>query len=159
MEYNADQEDEFNENFIEKGLGQKYKIELIGARTNARQDLAGDNIAILPAVDYTQVPELLATSRVLLLLLSDNLFGRSLTSPLKLWDYLASTAPIVAPHLASIVEIQEIAQADFHFYRPDDLTSLRQAVDAAQQAGARKSFLRSWETRALEMVRFLRELG
>ena len=32
-------------------------------------------------------------------LLADNRFGRHLTNPLKLWDYLATAQPIVAPDL------------------------------------------------------------
>jgi hypothetical protein len=103
---------------------------------------------VQPPLPFPEVPDLLARSQVLLLPLADNLFGRRLTSPLKLWDYLATAVPIVAPALPSIDEISTITGARFHRYTPGDCGSLVTAVTAAAAAPPRTPFLRTWSQRA-----------
>ena len=78
-------------------------VELIGGSEEERRALGStERVHLLPAIPYPEVPDVLAKSAALMLPLQDNLFGRQLTSPLKMWDYLACAAPIIAPDLPSI---------------------------------------------------------
>lgn len=108
-----------------------------------------------PAVPYGELPAILARYHALLLPLDDNLFGRSLTNPLKLWDYLATGIPIVAADLPGIVEVGGSA---LHTYRPGDAASLADAVRRALAAGSAVPRLRTWDDRAAEIEDFLRSL-
>lgn len=127
-------------------------VELIGGRPEERAALGGsDRVRLLPPVPYPEVPDVLATSSALLLPLQDNLFGRQLTSPLKLWDYLATAAPIIAPCLPSVDEIAALTGAPLHRYTPGDADSLRRAAAAALQAPPRTPTVRTWDARAAEI--------
>ena len=106
-------------------------------------------------VAYPDVPDLLARSSALVLPLQDNLFGRSLTSPLKLWDYLATSTPLVLPDLPSIREIVSIAQCHVAWYHPSRPDTFAPAVEAATAMGPRPPFLRTWAERAAEVERLL----
>ena len=112
-------------------------------------------IEVVSDVPYPDVPDLLARSSALVLPLQDNLFGRSLTSPLKLWDYLATATPLVLPDLPSIREIVAIAQRDVAWYHPSQPATFAPAVDAAIALGPRPPFLRTWAQRAAEIERLL----
>jgi hypothetical protein len=127
-------------------------IEWIGASEGElRQATDSASVRFLPAVPYREVPDVLARSRVLLLPLQNNRFGRSLTSPLKLWDYLATGTPVVAPSLPTVVEIQELSTAKLHLYRPGDASDLERALTDALEAPIRTPFLRTWDERASEL--------
>lgn len=107
------------------------------------------------AVAYPEVPDRLMKSDVLLLPLRDNLFGRRLTSPLKLWDYLAIDRPIVAPDLATVREIQRISGVRMHLHTPEDGDDLNRAVREALNASPRAPFVRTWAQRAEELESLL----
>lgn len=109
----------------------------------------------LPAVPYGAVPGVLAGFDALLLPLADNRFGRTLTNPLKLWDYLATDRPIVAPDLPTIREVT----GDVHLYDPADLRTVAPAIARALAAGPRAPRLRTWEDRAADIAAFLGERG
>ncbi|MFT5683002.1 MAG: glycosyltransferase involved in cell wall biosynthesis [Myxococcota bacterium] len=127
-------------------------VELIGGRPEEREALGGSQrVRLLPPVPYAQVPDVLAASAALLLPLQDNLFGRQLTSPLKLWDYLATGVPIIAPDLPSIAEIAALTGAPLHRYTPGDADSLRETARAALQAEPREPTVRTWDQRAAEI--------
>ena len=106
-------------------------------------------------VPYPAVPDLLARSSALVLPLQDNLFGRSLTSPLKLWDYLATCTPLVLPDLPSIREIVAIAGREVAWYHPSRPDTFAPAVTTALALGPRLPFLRTWAERAAEVERLL----
>ena len=110
----------------------------------------------VPPVSPAEVPHHLASASVLLLSLADDLFGRELTSPLKLWDYLATPLPIVAPELPSV---RRVVQDDAVTYRAGDPASLAEAVRRALDAPWRRPRLRTWADRAAEVEGFLRKLG
>ena len=127
-------------------------VELIGGSEDERRALgSSERVRMLPAIPYPQVPDLLASSAALLLPLQDNLFGRQLTSPLKMWDYLACAAPIIAPDLPSIQEISDLTGAPLHSYTPGDDASLQRAVASALQAPPREPTVRTWDQRAAEL--------
>jgi hypothetical protein len=112
-------------------------------------------IQIVSNVPYTAVPDLLARSSALVLPLQDNLFGRSLTSPLKLWDYLATPTPLVLPDLPTIREIVAIAGREVAWYHPSRPETFAPAVTSALALGPRRPFLRTWAERAAEVERLL----
>jgi hypothetical protein len=126
-------------------------IEWVGCREDEIPTSAPDRIRFLPPVPYPEVPDLLARSQVLLLPLQDNRFGRSLTSPLKLWDYLATGVPVVAPELPSVQEIRALSEAPLHLYRLGDEADLLRAIEDASTATLRTPFLRTWDMRAGEL--------
>jgi hypothetical protein len=136
-------------------------LEWIGAsdQEQARFDSPESGVRLLPAVPYRRVPDVLARSQVLLLPLEDNLFGRSLTSPLKLWDYLATCAPIVAPDLPSVREIAAMIAVPLHLHAPGDVAGLADAVTRAMAAPTRAPHLRTWDRRAAELEAVLQQAG
>lgn len=129
-------------------------LELVGGTEEERRALTDlpPNVRVRPAVPYPEVPDLLARSAVLLLPLADNLFGRCLTSPLKIWDYLATSVPIVAPDLPSIREIQVLTGAPLHLYDPRHPEGLPMAVAEALCAPPRAPYVRTWVERAKETL-------
>jgi glycosyltransferase involved in cell wall biosynthesis len=126
-------------------------LHLVGGTADELGGPLPDGVRLSPALPFPEVPDLLARSAVLLLPLSDNRFGRSLTNPLKLWDYLATAAPIVAPDLPTIDEVARASGAPMHRYRPGDAASLVAAVCAALAAPPRQPHVRSWHARAAEL--------
>ena len=132
--------------------GLPLPLELIGGSVAERSALAGGRVRMRPPVPYTAVPDLLAQSRALLLPLQDNLFGRQLTSPLKLWDYLATAVPIIAPALPSVLEIAALTDTLVHTWEPGDAASLAAAARRAVEALPRAPHVRTWEERAAEIL-------
>ena len=112
-------------------------------------------VEVQPGVDYQKLPAVLATAHALLLPLEDNLFGRRLTSPLKLWDYLATGIPIVA---ADLPTVRAIAGELPCYYQPQDAASIAAAVVCAQTIGETPRRLRFWEDRAAEVEQVLAEI-
>ncbi len=111
-----------------------------------------ENVEVQAGVDYQKLPAVLATAHVLLLPLEDNLFGRQLTSPLKLWDYLATGIPIVA---ADLPTVRAIAGDLPCYYDPHRPSSIAAAVERALTMGESPRRLRLWEERAAEVEEFL----
>lgn len=112
-------------------------------------------VQALPPVPYPELPAVLAQCHVLLLPLDDNLFGRQLTSPLKLWDYLATGIPIVA---ADLPTTRIIGGDDLFYYDVHSPASLADAIQRALKAGEGKRHLRTWDQRAAEIEAFLQDL-
>ena len=92
-----------------------------------------------------EVPGALGAARVLLLPLGTGLFARALTSPLKLWELLATDRPIVAPDLPSLREAA--AGAPLHWHRPGDPDDIARAITDAAEAPPRAPRVRSWDDR------------
>lgn len=113
------------------------------------------NVSLVPTVPYADLPPRLARCRALVLPLEDNTFGRRYTSPLKLWDYLATGIPIVAADLPSVREIA----GDLPFYYPaGNGEGLRAAVLLAIQSPTRGRRIRTWDDRAAEVESLLAEV-
>ncbi len=129
--------------------GSEDQAELVLTRKQA-----GPRVSVSAAVPYAMVPEVLAGLDVLVLSLGDDLYGRRLASPLKLWDYLATGRPVVAPDLPSVRDIA----TDLLLYEPGDAASLARAIERAAGLGPRPPRVRSWDDRAAELEAFLAEL-
>jgi glycosyltransferase involved in cell wall biosynthesis len=137
-----------------------FSVELVGGEEGGEElararALVGARARVSPALPYGEVPALLARLDVLLVSMGDDLYGRRLASPLKLWDYLATGTPIAAPDLPSI---RGICGDGFAPYTPGDAASLARAVERAAAAGRVAPRLRSWDDRASELEAFLGEL-
>ncbi len=141
-------------------LPETFRLRLVGGRPGQAElerarALAGSRTTVSPAVPYAMVPEVLAGLDVLVLSLADDLYGRRLASPLKLWDYLATGLPVVAPDLPSV---RTICGDAFVPYLPGDAASLAQAIEAAAALGRGQPVVRSWDDRAAEIEAFLADL-
>jgi glycosyltransferase involved in cell wall biosynthesis len=106
-------------------------------------------VRALPPVPPHAVAAALGAADALLLSLSDDLFGRALTSPLKLWDYLAAGLPIVAPDLPTVRAV--VRAGDAHLHRVGDPGDLSRAVLRALAAPSPAPRVRSWADRAAEV--------
>lgn len=106
------------------------------------------NVRALPAVPYAELPSRLAGARALVLPLEDNSFGRQFTSPLKLWDYLATGIPIVA---ADLPTVREIAGDRPFYYPPGDVAGMVAAIHLALVSGPRPRLVRTWAERAADL--------
>ncbi|MFM2244081.1 MAG: hypothetical protein RL071_155 [Pseudomonadota bacterium] len=113
---------------------------------------------VLPAVPFAEVPAQMARAAALLLPLADRCFGRRFTNPLKLWDYLLTDRPIVAPDLPTVTAPAARVGARLHLHRPGDPDDLARAWAEALAAGPRPPVVRSWDQRAAELDALLRSL-
>jgi len=137
-----------------------YRLRLVGgaeggAELSRARALVGPRTTISSAVPYAMVPEVLAGLDVMVLSLADDLYGRRLASPLKLWDYLATGRPVVAPDLPSV---RTIAGDGFVPYIPGDAPSVARAIQRAAALGPVAPQVRSWGDRAAELEAFLQDL-
>lgn len=113
-----------------------------------------------PAIASRDVPDRLRRFRTLLLPLSPGRFGEQLTSPLKLWDALASGVPLVAADTSAIARAAPHASIP---YRPGDASSLADALVRADRdevlrasvVRAAVSLSRTWAQRACEVEGFV----
>lgn len=150
------------------GSARAYKgvaalVEAIGSMPEVTLELIGEapggdlppNVVAVPTVPYADLPARLARCRALVLPLEDNSFGRQFTSPLKLWDYLATGIPIVA---ADLPTVREIAGDLPFYYSPGDKAGLRSAVLGALASGPRPRRVRTWDDRATEVESVLAEV-
>lgn len=138
-------------------------VHLVGAEgAEALQPLARGRLVLEPALPHARVPDRLARFRVLVLPLGRGLFGAHLTSPLKLWDYLAVDVPLVA---ADTPAIREAAPGCYRPYAPGDADGLARALAEvhgdrnAREALRHRPPPRTWADRARELERFLDEVA
>ncbi len=147
------------------GSAKEYKgVEAVSKAAGLPVVLVGaggalDGVDARPAVPYGEVPRVLAAFDVLLLPLAPNLFGRSLTNPLKLWDYLATDRPLVLPDLPTIREVLATVSGEgIELYDATDLATVAPALVRARAHGPRRSHLRTWDERAAEIEAYLLEI-
>ncbi len=85
------------------------------------------NISILGRVDYVAVPKYVVSADVLVLPDSaDFTYSNLYTSPMKLFEYMASKRPLVASHVPSLCEVLDEATA--LFFKSGDPQSLAHAI-------------------------------
>jgi glycosyltransferase involved in cell wall biosynthesis len=130
-------------------------LHLFGGPRSALPATLPANLEVYPPISYTEVPNLAAAAQALLLPLSDNRFGRTLTSPLKLWDYLSTDRPIIAPDLPTVREVMDKAGQSCFYHTPGDTEDLVRAARAACMAPPRPPFIRTWDQRAQELLAFI----
>lgn len=111
-------------------------------------------------VPYRSVPRVMSSYRALVVPLSDGLFGRRLTSPLKVWDARAAGIPLVG---ADLPALHSAIPGAFLPYRPGDAPSLawalRQAVDdPPTRRWLGRALVRTWGQRAAEIAVFVEAL-
>jgi len=133
-------------------------VEFFGATESEIADNAQERILLRPKIPYGETQGIIQGARALLLPLNKDLFGTKLTSPLKLWDYLASPVPIIAPDLPTIREIQLMTGSEIHLHEPENLTDLIRAVKEAVNASPRKPHYRTWIQRAIEVDAFIKRV-
>ena len=129
--------------------GLDVPLELVGGGGTLDRTLP-PGVTLRPPVAFPDVPDLLARSAALVLPLADNRFGRVLTSPLKLFDYLATPTPLVLPRLPTVERALRAAKATdsgLFWYTAGHPASLRSAIHAAVRAPGRAPVLRSWDHR------------
>lgn len=148
----------------EAAARRRAPITLVGAAgpdARALQRSGQGWLRLEPPLDYARVPDRLAAFRTLLLPLASGLFGDALTSPLKLWDYLAVGVPIVAADTAAV---RRAAPGRTLGYRPGDPADLARALDRADEDEAARArvtadrLVRTWDDRAGELEAFLAEV-
>lgn len=133
-------------------------LDAVAAALSVPLEIAGEvarealpaGLRLAGPLPYPAVPDWLAAAGALLLPLADNRFGREMTSPLKLWDYLATAVPVVAPDLPTVREAAALVGAALHLHRPGDAADLARAAREALAAPHRAPALRTWDQRAAE---------
>jgi glycosyltransferase involved in cell wall biosynthesis len=119
--------------------------------------IASSRLRLEPPIPWSEVPDRLARFALLVLPLAPGPFGEALTSPLKLWDYLASGVPVVG---ADTPALRAAAGGWYTPYRPGDGADLARAIASALdrpelRARAARAPVRTWDDRAAEIDAFL----
>ena len=135
-------------------VGPAPSLEVMGSLTA----ISGGYLRFEGPIAHRDVPDRLARFRVLVLPLAAGLFGERLTSPLKLWDYLASGVPIVAPNLPWLAAAAPDATIPYSLSSVDELASALRLGDGDDQVRGRvvrAARVRTWATRAQELTAFM----
>ena len=119
--------------------------------TDAERKRWGNKLNLEPPVHHANIEHVLREAKVLLLPLGDNPFSHRFTSPLKLWDYLATDQPIVAASTDAVTSICRDFNAEVFGYEPDNPTSIQRAITRALKAPKREPIRRTWAQRAREI--------
>lgn len=141
---------------------------LVGGTREEYERITKKNGALLHfagARPVAEIPLWLAAADVLLVLgTAHNVDSYSYTSPMKIFEYLASRRPTVASKTPSLASIMPENTA--FWYEPDDARSLAQAIheaytsaeaEAKIQAGYAVAQEHTWRARAGRIVSFLQD--
>ena len=126
----------------------QYPIRWVGAEASPT---VSAHIKIDRPIPHAEIHNWVTRARVLVAPLGDNRFSHQLTSPLKLWDYLGTTRPIVTAETAATDEIMRLSGAAMHRFKPGSVEGIRSAIQEAWNAPPREPFHRSWRQRAIEL--------
>lgn len=112
------------------------QVILLGGSAEEQEDLrmrvgmVSEHVSFIGAVPHNRVPMWLAAADVLVLPNSGKTqISRSYTSPLKMFEYMASKRPIVASSLPSIREVLNDGNA--HLVEPDNPEALHEGLEKA----------------------------
>lgn len=122
------------------------------------------NIHVLPFVPHDRIPLYLTASDLLVLPNSGKeTMSARYTSPLKLFEYMASGKPIVASDLPSLREV--LSEKNAFLVKPDDPEALAEGIryvlahpeEAAQRAAQALEDVKryTWESRAKSILSFI----
>jgi len=150
----------------------KWHFMLIGGRpseiSELRDTFDATNVSIEGQWDPKNVPEFLAAMDVLVIPnKKGNVISERHTSPMKLFEYMASGVPAVASDLTSIREIAN--EEEVAFFTPNDPESLVRAIEYVLEnpdeslTRAEKARIKmrdySWKSRAETILAFLKKEG
>jgi len=150
-------------------LPEDYLFVLIGGHPHEIEKISSDyllaNVRILPFIPHKIIPYYLKSADVLVIPNKrGDVISERYTSPLKLFEYMASGRPIISSDLPSLREI--LTDQEAVFFTPDDERSLSNAIqkligddnlqnELSQNAYAKASGY-SWERRAVIIDAFIR---
>jgi len=123
------------------------------------------NVMIVGYVSHDKVPLYLKAADILVLPNSGkNEVSRLYTSPMKMFEYMASSKPIIASDLPSIREV--LNEDTAFFFRPDDPESLTKEISQVinnnsetdkRSANALKEAVKySWSARSYKIIQFIK---
>jgi glycosyltransferase involved in cell wall biosynthesis len=126
-----------------------------------KKEYKNKNIIIIPFVENSKVPLFLKASDVLVIPNSSKYeISVKYTSPLKLFEYMASKRPIIASDLPSIREV--VNENEVLFVRPDDEKDLAEKIEKLiKDANLQNKLIQnafdkvkgySWENRAKYII-------
>ncbi|MFA5133283.1 MAG: glycosyltransferase [Patescibacteria group bacterium] len=125
-----------------------------------------DNILILGYRPYAEIPDYLSSADVLILpnTAKENISLKE-TSPIKLFEYMASSRPIIASDIPSIREV--VSENEVIFFEPDNAEDLKNKIEKVsgdpvyilervKNAKRMISNYYSWQSRAEKILDFLK---
>ncbi|AEF95800.1 glycosyl transferase group 1 [Methanotorris igneus Kol 5] len=93
-----------------------------------KKEYENENIIFIPFVEHSKIPLFLKVSDILVIPNSAKYeISVKYTSPLKLFEYMASRRPIIASDLPSIREI--VSEEEVLFFRPDNEKDLAEKIE------------------------------
>jgi|CXWL01.1.fsa_nt_gi glycosyltransferase involved in cell wall biosynthesis len=125
-----------------------------------------DNMFFAGSRLHSEVPVWFAAADALLVLGTvRDMQSYRYTSPMKLFEYLASGSPIIASNTPAIREI--VSESEVSFYEPDDAENLARVLESVltqgsgialkNEAAQRLAKKSSWSARAARIVQFIEE--
>lgn len=119
------------------------------------------NVSALGFMHHEKIPVYLSAADVLVIPTSQRFeIGSQESSPLKLFEYMASGKPIVASHIPALAEV--VTEKEVYFVPPDNAKALSQGIveafhDPRKCAIAAQEQVQhqSWESRAKNIINFL----
>lgn len=152
-----------------KMLDERVSVYILGGTVSEVQSLRSrfsdvTNLNIIGKKPYSEMPLYMKTADVLVLPNSSREdVSRLYTSPMKLFEYMASKRPIVASDLPSIKEI--LSSKEAYFFKPDDPDNLAQVLSEVlenEEEAKQKSDLAfekvkqfTWRSRAKKISDFI----
>ncbi|OGF23490.1 hypothetical protein A3D45_01150 [Candidatus Falkowbacteria bacterium RIFCSPHIGHO2_02_FULL_42_9] len=152
-------------------LPEDYLAILVGGESNEtakiKNKYGGNNLLLVGRKRHEEIPYYLKSADVLVLPnKSGDKISEQYTSPLKLFEYMASGVPIIASALPSLKEI--LNGKNSFLFKPDDSESLAQGIKKLIQDNnfsqqiARQALLDvknyTWEKRTRNIIEFIKFL-
>lgn len=148
------------------------RFNLIGGTKDELAKCTGEdklpaNLSIVEPVPLSEVPLWLAKADVLVLTATKkSKYSYEETSPMKLYEYMASMRPIIAAEVPSVMFMTN--KEEVFFYKPDDGESLAErvqfvlahkkvAMDKVRRAAKRAEDM-TWEKRAQRILDFINKI-